>query len=186
MTVLLSNITIKANSKVVKERIVTRIIASPARLSYTLCDQSLRPVARGTYDYRTKEHAHRVPPARRRRWSADTLETSCRCDVKECSGGDRSAQTVQMIQTMSSETPDKVQNKTMPDLEPTTEELERKGARKLHTQHSADGAPQNHSSCSSSNRMTAQKAKTEFRIQPRPHPADGAQHNSKRGSLPRA
>ena len=71
LIVLLSNITIKANSKVVKERIVTRIIASPARLSYSLCGQSLRPVARGTYDDSAKEFAHRVPPARRRRWSAD-------------------------------------------------------------------------------------------------------------------
>ena len=57
------------------------------------------------------EFAHRVPPSRCPRWNADTLETSCRRDVKEFSGGDQSAKTVQMIQKVSHS---KVQNMLMP------------------------------------------------------------------------
>ena len=71
----------------------------------------------------------RVLPARRRRWSADTLETSCRCDVKEFSGGGQTAQTVQMIQTR---TRSKVQNVMKPDLEQTSLRREME-YEKLHT-----------------------------------------------------
>ena len=76
--------TIKVNSKIVKERILPMIPASPARLSFSFCVQTLTPrqPEERVISVRTEaEFAHRVLPARRRRWSADTLKISCWCET---------------------------------------------------------------------------------------------------------
>ena len=92
------------------------------------------------------EFLSRVLQERCPRWNADTLETSCQCDVEEFQELIKVAQKtvvtpqvprqVQMIQTM---TRSKVQNMPTPDLEQRAEKEEE--SVKSSTQHSADGAP---------------------------------------------
>ena len=94
--------TIKAKSKIEKERVWINPVTSETTLQPLEQDTDAQLHEERVVSVRKEaEFAHRVLPARCPRWNADTLETSCRRDVKEFSGGDQSANTVQIIQKMS-------------------------------------------------------------------------------------